>query len=169
MGLLDSTQALLAGVLSLARTRLELFGAELQEQLTRLFLAWLCAVTVLLLSALAMAFAGVALILSIGEEHRALDTLLVRCEERPGHQRVGIRAAAVLDLLIAYGPRSKTTADEARRAGLRPEQVLEPDSLDEIIDVLRARLRPGDDVLIKGSLAMGMSAVVRGIRAEGEV
>jgi UDP-N-acetylmuramoyl-tripeptide--D-alanyl-D-alanine ligase len=96
------------------------------------------------------------------------DMLELGSEERPGHQRVGIRAAAVLDLLIAYGPRSKTTADEARRAGLRPEQVLEPDSVDEIIDILRARLRPGDDVLIKGSLAMGMSAVVRGIRAEGE-
>ena len=33
---------------------------------------------------------------------------------------------------------------------------------------LRASLRPGDDVLVKGSLAMGMSAIVRGIRAEGE-
>jgi UDP-N-acetylmuramoyl-tripeptide--D-alanyl-D-alanine ligase len=97
------------------------------------------------------------------------DMLELGSEERSGHQRVGIRAGTVLDLLIAYGPRSKTTADEARRAGLRPEQVLEPESLEEIIDVLRARLRPGDDVLIKGSLAMGMSAVVRGIRAEGEV
>ncbi len=75
----------------------------------------------------------------------------------------------MLDLLIAYGPRSKTTAAEARRAGLRPDQVIEADSLDEIVETLRARLRPGDDVLIKGSLAMGMSAVVRGIRAEGEV
>jgi UDP-N-acetylmuramoyl-tripeptide--D-alanyl-D-alanine ligase len=96
------------------------------------------------------------------------DMLELGSEERPGHQRVGIRAAAVLDLLIAYGPRSKITADEARRAGLRSEHVLEPDSLDEIVDLLKARLRPGDDVLIKGSLAMGMSAIVRGIRAEGE-
>ncbi len=96
------------------------------------------------------------------------DMLELGSEERSGHQRVGIRAAAVLDLLIAYGPRSQTTADEARRAGLRPDQVLEPDSLDEIVETLRTRLRPGDDVLIKGSLAMGMSAVVRGIRAEGE-
>jgi UDP-N-acetylmuramyl pentapeptide synthase len=31
-----------------------------------------------------------------------------------------------------------------------------------------AWLRPGDDVLVKGSLAMGTSAVVRGIRAQGE-
>jgi UDP-N-acetylmuramoyl-tripeptide--D-alanyl-D-alanine ligase len=89
-------------------------------------------------------------------------------EEVPSHKRVGNRAAAVLDLLIAYGPRSKVTADEARRAGLRSDQVFEPDSLDAIVELLRAQLRPGDDVLVKGSLAMGMSAVVRGIRAEGE-
>jgi UDP-N-acetylmuramyl pentapeptide synthase len=35
------------------------------------------------------------------------------------------------------------------------------------VDLLKSELRPGDDVLVKGSLAMGMSAVVRGIRAEG--
>ena len=97
------------------------------------------------------------------------DMLELGSEERPSHERVGNRAAAVLDLLIAYGPRSRTTADEARRAGLRPEQVFQPDSHAEIINLLRAQLRPGDDVLIKGSLAMGMSAVVRGIRAEGEL
>jgi UDP-N-acetylmuramoyl-tripeptide--D-alanyl-D-alanine ligase len=96
------------------------------------------------------------------------DMLELGSEEQPGHERVGIRAAAVLDLLIAYGPRSRTTANEARRAGLKAEQVFEPDSHAETINLLRARLRPGDDVLIKGSLAMGMSAVVRGIRAEGE-
>jgi UDP-N-acetylmuramyl pentapeptide synthase len=38
----------------------------------------------------------------------------------------------------------------------------------EIVQLLRRELRPGDDVLVKGSLVMGMSAVVRGIRAEGE-
>ncbi|MCA1647513.1 MAG: UDP-N-acetylmuramoyl-tripeptide--D-alanyl-D-alanine ligase [Chloroflexi bacterium] len=96
------------------------------------------------------------------------DMLELGTEERPAHERVGNRAAAVLDLLVAYGPRSKITADEARRAGLKAEQVFEPDSQAEIINLLRARLRPGDDVLIKGSLAMGMSAIVRGIRAEGE-
>lgn len=96
------------------------------------------------------------------------DMLELGAEEVPGHQRVGNRAAAVLDLLIVYGPRSRTTADEARRAGLAREQVLESTSHDEIVELLRARLRPGDDVLVKGSLAMGMSAVVRGIRAQGE-
>jgi UDP-N-acetylmuramoyl-tripeptide--D-alanyl-D-alanine ligase len=92
------------------------------------------------------------------------DMLELGSEEEPGHRRVGNRAAAVLDLLIAYGPRSKATADEARRSGLRADQVFEPESSDEIIELLRA----GDDVLVKGSLMMGMSAVVRGIRATGE-
>jgi UDP-N-acetylmuramoyl-tripeptide--D-alanyl-D-alanine ligase len=96
------------------------------------------------------------------------DMLELGSEEVPSHRRVGNRAAAVLDLLIAYGSRSKITADEARRAGLRSSQVFEPDSLEAIVELLRAQLRPGDDVLVKGSLAMGMSAVVRGIRAEGE-
>jgi UDP-N-acetylmuramoyl-tripeptide--D-alanyl-D-alanine ligase len=96
------------------------------------------------------------------------DMLELGSEEGPGHRRVGNRAAAVLDLLIAYGPRSKITADEARRAGLSREQVFEPQSHAEIVEFLTAHLRPGDDVLVKGSLAMGMSAVVQAIRAQGE-
>lgn len=96
------------------------------------------------------------------------DMLELGSEEEPGHRRVGNRAAKVVDLLVAYGPRSRTTADEARRAGLSADKVFEPATLDEIVDLLRTQLRPGDDVLVKGSLAMGMAGVVREIRAEGE-
>jgi uncharacterized membrane protein YqjE len=71
MGLLDSAQTLLSGVLSLARTRLELFSTELQEELTRLSFALLCAVTVVLLGGLAAVFAGLALIIALQEEYRA--------------------------------------------------------------------------------------------------
>jgi uncharacterized membrane protein YqjE len=71
VGLLDSAQALIASMLTLARTRLELFGTELQEELARLFIALLCAVAVLLLGALAGAFSGFALIVSLDEEYRA--------------------------------------------------------------------------------------------------
>lgn len=94
------------------------------------------------------------------------DMLELGTEEEPGHRRVGNRAAHVVELLVTYGQRSRTTADEARRAGL--EQVVEAEDLGQIADLLRRRLRPGDDVLVKGSLAMGMSSVVRAIRAEEE-
>jgi UDP-N-acetylmuramoyl-tripeptide--D-alanyl-D-alanine ligase len=94
------------------------------------------------------------------------DMLELGSEEEPGHRRVGNRAALVVDLLITYGPRSRAVADEARQSGLHPEQVVEAHDLDEIAESLRHRLRPGDDVLVKGSLAMGMSRVVRAIRTE---
>jgi uncharacterized membrane protein YqjE len=71
MGLLDSAQTLLANVVALAKTRLELFGAELQEELTRLFFLLLCAVIVLTVGGLAALFGGLALLLSIAEEYRA--------------------------------------------------------------------------------------------------
>jgi UDP-N-acetylmuramoyl-tripeptide--D-alanyl-D-alanine ligase len=96
------------------------------------------------------------------------DMLELGSEEEPAHRRVGSRAALVLDRLITLGERSKITAEEARRGGLSAEQVVEASSHDQIVEQLRSWLRPGDDVLVKGSLSMGMSAVVRGIRAQGE-
>ncbi len=96
------------------------------------------------------------------------DMLELGSEEVAGHERVGIRAASVVDLLVVYGPRSKVTAEEARTAGLRDDQVVVAHSLGEIVDLLRAQLQAGDEVLVKGSLAMGMAEVVRGIRAGGD-
>jgi uncharacterized membrane protein YqjE len=77
VGLLDSAQTLLSGVLSLARTRLELFGTELQEELTRLSSALLCAVIVVLLGALAAVFAGLALIIALPAEYRATAAAII--------------------------------------------------------------------------------------------
>jgi methylphosphotriester-DNA--protein-cysteine methyltransferase len=57
------------------------------------------------------------------------------------------------------------TAAEARSAGLRPEQVVEADSVEQIVDLLRRRLRPADDVLVKGSRAMGLEAVAEALAA----
>jgi len=89
-------------------------------------------------------------------------------ETEPGHRRVGNRAAAVLDMLVVYGEASRIAADEARKSGMAAGQVFEAANHQEIVELLRRELRPGDDVLVKGSLAMGMSAVVRGIRAEAD-
>jgi UDP-N-acetylmuramoyl-tripeptide--D-alanyl-D-alanine ligase len=96
------------------------------------------------------------------------DMLELGTEEAPAHQRVGTRAASVVDRLITLGQRSSVTAASAQAAGLQADQVVEAATHQEIVEQLRAWLRPGDDVLVKGSLAMGMSAVVRGIRAQGE-
>jgi UDP-N-acetylmuramoyl-tripeptide--D-alanyl-D-alanine ligase len=86
-------------------------------------------------------------------------------ETEPGHRRVGQRAAAVVDVLVVYGPASRITAEEAQRAGLALDQIHEATSHAEIVEMLRRELRSGDDVLVKGSLVMGMARVVHGIKA----
>lgn len=71
-GLLHSAQNLLASLLALARTRLELFSTELQEELTRLIFTVIGAVVVLVLAALGVAFAALALIIAAGEQYRSI-------------------------------------------------------------------------------------------------
>ena len=71
-GLLHSAQSLLASLLALARTRLELFSTELQEGLIRMMFAVVGAMAVLLLSALGAGLAAAGLLLALAEQYRAL-------------------------------------------------------------------------------------------------
>jgi len=70
MGLLQSAQALLATVLGLARTRLELLSVEMQEVLARLVLLIIGAVAAILLGALALGVGAAALVMTVAPEHR---------------------------------------------------------------------------------------------------
>ena len=70
LGLVQSAQALLATVLGLARTRLDLLSTELQELLARLVLLMVGAVAVILLAALAVAFGAAALVIAAPAEYR---------------------------------------------------------------------------------------------------
>jgi len=76
-GLLESAQAMLAGLLEIGRTRFELFGTELREELARLATTLLGGLAVVVLAALGAAFGAAALILSLGEEHRVMATIAV--------------------------------------------------------------------------------------------
>jgi uncharacterized membrane protein YqjE len=69
-GLLQSAQDFVARLLDLGRTRFELFGTELREELARLAAAVLGGLAVLVLAALGLAFAGFALIFSVSEANR---------------------------------------------------------------------------------------------------
>lgn len=70
MGLIRSAQALLATLLGLARTRLELLSVEMQELLARLVLIMIGAVAAILLVALALGFGAVALVMAMPPEYR---------------------------------------------------------------------------------------------------
>jgi uncharacterized membrane protein YqjE len=74
-GLIESAQNLLAGLLDLGRTRFELFGTELREELARLATTLLGGLAVLMLGGLALAFGAAALILVVDEAHRVSTAL----------------------------------------------------------------------------------------------
>lgn len=74
-----------------------------------------------------------------------------------GYQRVG-KAAAGLDLLITVGSETNVMAEAAREAGVR--EVHEVLNNKEASQVLLAVAKPGDLVLVKGSLTARMKEVV---------
>jgi uncharacterized membrane protein YqjE len=71
-GLIESAQNFVAGLLDLGRTRFELFGAELREELARLAGAIVGGLGVLVLAALGLSFVGLAIVFYVAEANRVL-------------------------------------------------------------------------------------------------
>lgn len=80
--------------------------------------------------------------------------------EEEGHRKVGCRAAGVVDLLIAIGARARWIADEAAACGLAPASILQLDSNQAAIDLLKEILEPDTMVLVKGSNSQRMFEIV---------
>lgn len=79
--------------------------------------------------------------------------------EKAGHEKVGRRAAEVVNYLIAVGPRSKTIAETAKQQGLPPTAVTWVEDTSQALDLLRYNLKSGDVVLIKGSHGLRMDRI----------
>jgi uncharacterized membrane protein YqjE len=77
--LLASVQNLLASLLGLARTRLDLLSTELEEALAHFALGIVIAVAAVLLAALGLAFAGAALLFAIAPENRLAAAAVIAC------------------------------------------------------------------------------------------
>jgi UDP-N-acetylmuramoyl-tripeptide--D-alanyl-D-alanine ligase len=96
------------------------------------------------------------------------------------HSAVGSYAAGKADELVAVGGDARHVAAAARAAGMAPEHVhlFEADindataltaARDAAAQLIRATARPGDLVLIKGSLGMGMDSIVSQLVADAGV
>jgi len=84
-----------------------------------------------------------------------------------GHREVGTAAAATVDLLIVVGGgNASLIAAGARAAGLDASRILEARDREAALDLLRARLRDGDVVLVKASRGVELDLLVEGLRAE---
>jgi len=83
--------------------------------------------------------------------------------EEEGHRKVGCRAADIVDLLIAVGPRAELVAAEAVACGLQPEAAIALQTTQEALDYLKTIAADGDTILIKGSRSMAMETIVAGL------
>jgi UDP-N-acetylmuramoyl-tripeptide--D-alanyl-D-alanine ligase len=80
-----------------------------------------------------------------------------------GHRRVGQRAAQVADIIYAVGDDGGIIGHGAKEIGHPMVRVFEDKA--EAAEALRARLRPGDYVLVKASRGMALETVVEYLKA----
>ncbi len=80
---------------------------------------------------------------------------------REEHRRVGRRAAEVVDVLVSFGELARIIAAEAETS-----VAFRADQHNQLVAFLRAELRAGDLVLLKGSRALRMDAVVDALRGD---
>jgi UDP-N-acetylmuramoyl-tripeptide--D-alanyl-D-alanine ligase len=80
--------------------------------------------------------------------------------EHQGHEKVGIRAAEVADILMTVGTLGKIMAESALQSGMREEQVYVFEDSDQVIKFLEEFLQAKDVVLVKGSHGMRMDRIV---------
>lgn len=92
------------------------------------------------------------------------DMLELGQASRYEHERVGERAGEVLDALVTLGEHARHLGETAQRTG--HGEVHHASSREEAAALLQALVRPGDAVLIKGSHALGLDAVVAAFEAD---
>jgi UDP-N-acetylmuramoyl-tripeptide--D-alanyl-D-alanine ligase len=80
--------------------------------------------------------------------------------EVEGHREVGRRCARGLAGLVTVGPRARLIAESALEAGLPASAIHMTANSAEALEVLSVLLREGDVLLVKGSRAMGLEAIV---------
>lgn len=81
------------------------------------------------------------------------------------HQKIGEKAAASADLLVAVGLRARSMAEAAEKAGMT-KSVLRFDNSTEAATALQKVVRKGDIALVKGSQGARMEKIVKALMAE---
>lgn len=80
------------------------------------------------------------------------------CER--GHSEIGKLVPKSADLLFTYGKRSKIISKQAEKSGMKRDNIFHFNDLDDLIKLLKSKVKSDDVILIKGSRAMRMERVV---------
>lgn len=84
------------------------------------------------------------------------------------HRDIGREAAKVAGIILAVGPRSHQTAEEAMKHGLSADSVRTFDSATEAAEYLKGVVKQGDLILVKGSQSIRMERVTKALMASPE-
>jgi UDP-N-acetylmuramoyl-tripeptide--D-alanyl-D-alanine ligase len=80
--------------------------------------------------------------------------------EQEGHEKVGMRALDVADVIVAVGPRGRIIGETALRWGMPADRVYIVEGNAEVIALLEQMVAEGDVILVKGSRGMQMEEIV---------
>lgn len=80
--------------------------------------------------------------------------------EEASHRLVGRRVADVAQVLVAFGRRGRWIAEEALSVGMSPLRVHLVEDVETAVSLLHDLIQTKDNILIKGSLGMGMNRIV---------
>ena len=86
-------------------------------------------------------------------------------EEESGHRAVGLAAVGVVDLLVVVGAKARVIGEAALEASA-PPQVQFFVTNQEASDWLRAELKPGDHVLVKGARVAATEEIVAALKVD---
>jgi len=79
------------------------------------------------------------------------------------HERVAVRAAGIVNELVAVGEQAQPVARSAARAGIRSVKVTWVRTPGEAVEYLQKAIRPDDILLVKGSHEVLMDRIVNGL------
>lgn len=96
------------------------------------------------------------------------DMLELGSYEKTAHEKVGARAAEVVDLLVTVGRLGRFIAKAAREAGMSAANVHAFDTYKWALDFLMEQIGAGDVVLIKGSRALELEKIVQAMSQSDE-
>ncbi len=96
------------------------------------------------------------------------DMLELGGKTEEGHRQVGQKVKETADLLFTVGSRAIFIADQARKAGMKKENIFEFQTSKQAGLAVQKQLEPQDIILVKGSRSIHMEETTREIMAHPE-
>ncbi len=94
------------------------------------------------------------------------DMLELGAYAREGHEKVGMRALEVADVLVTVGALGRIIAESALRWGMPAKRVYMVDENADVVPLLEQMVKADDVILVKGSRALAMEEIVNALASD---